>query len=88
MAESPRRHTIDNLTDRDVGAIERSIRTRHRVLGLTDEMRSTEQVKMEADLLAHVGALVQEHMRGKCACMPAPVPEPQPVPIPLQHRRT
>lgn len=64
-----RNHTLQ-LSDKDVAALERSVRTRHSVLGLTGDMRATEQVNSEADLLAHVGALVQEHTRPGCGCIP------------------
>jgi hypothetical protein len=84
-----RRHTV-RLSDAEVVALERSVRTRHGVLALTGEMRSTEQVKQEADQLAIVGALVQEHMRGGCDCaLPSNLPPPpgRRRPIPIEDRK-
>jgi hypothetical protein len=70
MPVLPERRHMLQLSDDDLSAIERALTTRHRVLGLTGEMRPTDQINLEADLLARVCGLIQAHRgpRG-CGCL-------------------
>lgn len=77
-----RRHVL-HLADRDVAVIERSLKTRHSVLGLLSDMRSSGELNAEADLLAHVSGIVQGHLHCDCAA----TPESRRL-VPIEDRKT
>lgn len=65
VPEDIKRHTL-HVSDDDVSALDRALRTRHRMIALMSDARLPESLVIESEMLAHVAALVQIHLHCDC----------------------